>query len=164
MTHVARCITTDRTRAQAKSTSRSSLGHQTPGAAGREARIGSGARVRGRIHGDGDLTVDGYVAGDIVIQGQLTISEGGSVEAESVEAESLTIGGSLEGDVRVSGQVRALAGSKVTGNVRGGGIAIDDGAEFAGRIDCEFSLPAELEGGGSTSTSSSGSTAASRRR
>ncbi len=146
--------------AQAKSTSRSSAG----GAVGREARIGSGARVRGRIHGDGDLTVDGHVAGDIVIQGQLTISEGGSVEAESVEAESLTIGGSLEGDVRVSGQVRVLAGSKMTGNVRGGGIAIDDGAEFAGRIDCEFSLPAELESGGSASSSSSGSTGASRRR
>ena len=141
--------------AQAKSTSRSSAS----GAAGRDARIGSGARVRGRIHGDGDLTVDGHVAGDIVIQGALTISEGGSVEAEAVEAESLTIGGTLQGDVRVSGQVRALAGSRVTGNVRGGGIAIDDGAEFAGRIDCEFSLPAELENGGSA-----GNQAASRRR
>ena len=123
--------------AQTRSTSRSSAG---PG-----GRIGAGARVRGRIHGDGDLTVEGHVAGDVVLQGALTISEGGSVEADAVEAESLTVAGSLDGDVRVSGQVRALAGARVRGNVRGAAIAIDDGAQFAGRIDCEFSLPAELE-------------------
>ena len=123
--------------AQTRSISRSS--------AGPSGRIGAGAHVRGRIHGDGDLTVEGHVAGDVVLQGALTISEGGSVEANAVEAESLTVAGSLDGDVHVSGHVRALAGARVRGNVRGAAIAIDDGAQFAGRIDCEFSLPAELE-------------------
>jgi cytoskeletal protein CcmA (bactofilin family) len=109
------------------------------------ARIGESTRVRGRIAGDGDLTIDGRVEGDIALRGDLVISEGGTVACDSVEADSLTIGGELTGDVKVTGQVRALAGSKVRGNVRGGGIAIDEGAEFAGRIECEFDLPAELE-------------------
>jgi len=110
-----------------------------------EARIGSGARVHGRISGDGDLTVEGRVEGDIVLRGQLTVTDGGSVTAETVEAEEITVSGVLEGELRVQGPVRALAGSRVRGNVHGGNLALEEGAEFAGQVDFDFELPAELE-------------------
>jgi len=111
-----------------------------------DAHIGATTRVRGRIAGEGDLTVEGQVDGTVSIRGALTVTEGGAVAADTIEADAITVGGVLEGEMRVSGQVRALAGARVRGNVQGGGIAIDDGAEFAGRIDCEFELPPELEG------------------
>ncbi|WP_394844341.1 polymer-forming cytoskeletal protein [Pendulispora brunnea] len=110
-----------------------------------EARIGSSAKVHGRIAGEGDLTVEGRVEGDIVLRGQLTIAEGGTVAAETVEAEEITVSGVLEGELRVRGPVRALAGSRVRGNVTGGSLALEEGAEFAGRVEIEFELPAELE-------------------
>jgi cytoskeletal protein CcmA (bactofilin family) len=125
--------------AQARTSSRS-------GDAG-GARIGSGARVRGRIHGDGDLVVEGQVEGDLAIRGELTIAEGGSVTSEAVEAQSVTIAGALEGDVAATGPVRLVAGSRVRGNLRGSAVAIEDGARFSGRLDCEFELPPELGGG-----------------
>lgn len=118
------------------------------GGSAQEGRIGSGARVRGKIAGEGDLTVDGQVEGDIALRGDLTVSASGSVEAESIEADSLTIAGTVQGDVRVTGQVRALAGARLRGDVRGAGIAIDEGAHFSGRIDCDFDLPPELGGEG----------------
>jgi len=110
-----------------------------------EARIGSSAKVHGRIAGEGDLTVEGHVEGDIVLRGQLTIAEGGTVAAETVEADEITVSGVLEGELRVRGPVRVLAGSRVRGNVTGASLALEDGAEFAGRVDIEFELPAELE-------------------
>ncbi len=126
------------------------------------ARIGEGTRVRGRIGGDGDLTIEGTVEGDITLRGDLVIAVGGSVAGDAIEADSLTVGGELTGDVKVTGQVRALAGSKMRGNVTGGGIAIDEGAEFAGRIECEFDLPPELEAGSGTSPTSARSRSGAR--
>jgi cytoskeletal protein CcmA (bactofilin family) len=110
------------------------------------ARIGSGARVRGRIHGEGDLVVEGQVEGDLAIRGELTVAEGASITSEAVEARSVLIAGALEGDVAATGTVRLLAGARVRGNLRGSSVAIDDGARFSGRLDCEFDLPPELGG------------------
>ena len=87
--------------------------------------------------------MEGTVEGDITLRGSLTIAEGASATS-NVEAEDVTIAGALEGDVAASGQVRVNAGSRVRGNLRGAGVAIEEGAEFAGRLDCEFDLPAEL--------------------
>jgi cytoskeletal protein CcmA (bactofilin family) len=114
---------------------------------GQDARIGSGARIRGRIQGDGDLTIEGTVEGEIAVRGALTIAEGASVTSD-VEAQEVTIAGALEGNVNASGQVRVAVGARVHGDLRGKSVAIDEGAEYAGRLDCEFDLPPELEGGG----------------
>ncbi len=122
--------------AHARSVSRSSGG-------GEAARIGSGARIRGRIQGDGDLTIEGTVEGEIVLRGNLTIADGGSVTSD-IEAQEVVISGALEGNVNASGQVRVASGSKVRGDLRGSSVAIEEGAEFAGRLECEFDLPAEL--------------------
>jgi cytoskeletal protein CcmA (bactofilin family) len=118
----------------------------TRGGESREARIGSGARVRGRIHGEGDLIVEGKVEGNLAIRGDLTIAEGGSVTSEVVEAQSVTVSGALEGDIAASGAVRLGAGSRVRGNLRSTAVSIEEGARFAGRLECEFDLPPELDG------------------
>ena len=112
----------------------------------RDARIGGGARVRGRIHGDGDLVVEGQVEGDLAIRGDLTIAEGAVVTSEAIEAQSMTIAGALQGDVAATGPVRIAAAARVRGNVRCSAISIEDGARFSGRLDCEFDLPPELAG------------------
>jgi cytoskeletal protein CcmA (bactofilin family) len=117
---------------------------------GRETagRIGSTARVRGRVHGDGDLVVEGQLDGNVALRGDLTVADGGSVIAESIEAQSVTIGGLVRGQVTASGAVRLSAAASVQGNLRGSSIAIAEGAKFSGRLDCAFDLPAELGGPG----------------
>ena len=98
----------------------------TRGEAG-QARIGSGARIRGRIHGDGDLVVEGQVEGDVAIRGELTVAEGATVTSKAVEAQSVTIAGAFEGDVTATGPVRVAGGAQVRGNLRGSTVSIDEG-------------------------------------
>jgi cytoskeletal protein CcmA (bactofilin family) len=121
----------------------------TRGGESRDARIGSGTRIRGRIQGDGDLLVEGQVEGSVTIRGALTIAEGASVTSEALEAQTVTVAGTLEGDVTASGPVRLSAGARVRGNLTGSAVSIEDGARFSGRLDCEFDLPPELGGGSS---------------
>jgi cytoskeletal protein CcmA (bactofilin family) len=116
------------------------------GADAHEARIGSAARVRGRVQGDGDLLVEGHVEGDVTLRGDLTIADGASVTSETVTAHGIVVAGTLEGNVVASGAVRFAAGARVRGDVQGSAVAIDDGARFSGRLDCEFELPPELGG------------------
>ena len=114
--------------------------------ASREAVIGASTRIRGRISGDGDLTIEGSVEGDIAVRGDVVLGDGARATS-TVEANAVTIRGELEGDVRARGPVRIEAGARVRGDVSGESFALADGAEFAGRLEAEFDLPAELSGG-----------------
>jgi len=116
-----------------------------------ESILGRGARVRGRIGGDGDLRVEGHVEGDVRISGQLAIEEGGAVTGD-VEAAALVISGALTGDVGLAARgsvipvipVTIRAGAKVAGNLGNAEVVLEEGASFEGRIDAEFDLPAGL--------------------
>src|SRR5215467_76859 len=121
--------------AQARSASR--------GANDTRGVIGAKARVRGRISGDGHLLVEGQVEGDIAIRGDLVIADGGSATS-NVDAQSVTVSGVLEGDVTARGAVKIESGARVVGNMHGDHVSIEEGAQFKGRLDCEFELPDEL--------------------
>jgi cytoskeletal protein CcmA (bactofilin family) len=110
-----------------------------------EAIIGKTTRVRGRVSGDGSLVIEGTVEGDIDVRGDLTIAEGGRATS-SIEAEAVTLRGELDGDVKARGVVRIEAGARVRGDMQGESVSLDEGAEFVGRLDATFELPAELGG------------------
>ncbi|MBX3229000.1 MAG: polymer-forming cytoskeletal protein [Labilithrix sp.] len=95
---------------------------------GGEAVIGRSTRVRGRVSGDGDLRLEGTIEGDVTLRGGLTIA------------------GELDGEVRADGVVHLEAGAKVRGDIHGESVAIDEGAEYVGRLDAQFELPPELGG------------------
>jgi cytoskeletal protein CcmA (bactofilin family) len=108
--------------------------------------IGEGTHVRGRVQGDGNLSVEGRLEGDITLRGRLVIG-GGARVTSNVEAESVTIEGTLEGDIHARGAVHIASGSRVKGDVHGEQVSLEEGAAFAGRLDCAFELPPELLGG-----------------
>jgi cytoskeletal protein CcmA (bactofilin family) len=107
------------------------------------AVLGRTARVRGRVHGTGDLRVEGQLEGDVRVSGDLAIDEGGAVTGD-VDANAVTIQGELTGDVAARGAVAIRAGAKVFGNMGGSEVSLEEGAIFAGRIEAEFELPPEL--------------------
>src|SRR5215469_5945082 len=111
-----------------------------------EGRIGAGTRVQGRIHGEGDLLVEGQIDGNVALRGDLTIAEGAVILSDEVQAHAVTIAGTLEAELTASGPVRLAPTARVRGNLRGSAVLIEDGARVAGRLDCEFELPPELGG------------------
>jgi cytoskeletal protein CcmA (bactofilin family) len=102
--------------------------------------IGAGTRVRGRVTGDGDVVIGGHVEGDVVVRGDVTIEDGARCTS-NVEGHAVTVAGELAGDVSASGPVVVGATARLRGNVRGAQFSMEDGASFAGRVECEFELP-----------------------
>ncbi len=109
-------------------------------ASGEASHIGAGTRVRGRVTGDGDVVIGGQVEGDVVVRGDVTIEDGARCTS-NVEGHAVTVAGELSGDVAASGAVMIGATAKLRGNVQGSQISMEDGASFAGRIECDFELP-----------------------
>lgn len=102
--------------------------------------LGRTVRVRGRVLGDGDLRVEGDVEGDVRVRGSLEIAEGGVVTG-NVAAHDVILSGTLTGDVEADGSVLIRAGSRIAGNMNGAEVALEEGAEFSGRIEAAFELP-----------------------
>jgi cytoskeletal protein CcmA (bactofilin family) len=112
---------------------------------GDASTIGSGVRIVGRVTGDGDVVIAGHVEGDILVRGDVTIAEGASCTSH-VEGNEIVVAGTLSGDVSANGNVVIGSTARLRGNVsaKNGSISLEDGAAFAGKIECDFELPAGL--------------------
>jgi len=84
----------------------------------------------GNISGDGELTIDGQVKGDVRVN-RLIVGDTGSVEG-SVQAEAVDVRGRVVGAVNGQ-QVRLLSTAYVDGDINHEQLAIEVGAYFQGR-------------------------------
>ncbi len=93
--------------------------------------IGAGTRIRGRIHGDGDLTVDGFVEGDVKVSGEVQIGASGLV-ASAIEGTRITVRGSVRGDLIATVAVHLEEGARVVGAIRAPRVSVASGALYRG--------------------------------
>ena len=101
----------------------------------RQAVIGKGVVVKGQIQSREDLTIQGEVEGTIEISGhRLTIDGQGNVRA-GVKARTVEVQGTVEGQVEAIDKVYIRKGAKFVGDIRSGGIIIEDGGYIKGRVD-----------------------------
>ena len=88
----------------------------------------------------------------MVVRGDLTIGEHAHLESERLEAQAVSISGEVEANVNATGPVRLGPTARVRGDIKGSEVSIEEGAQFAGRIEADFELPASLGSGSSTKT------------
>jgi cytoskeletal protein CcmA (bactofilin family) len=105
--------------------------------------LAAGTRVTGRVSGNGELLLEGSIEGEIALSGNLTIDEGAQATGD-VKAADVTVRGVLEGNIDALGVVQIGRAARVTGDISGSGVAIEDGAQFFGKLDFDFDLPAGL--------------------
>jgi cytoskeletal protein CcmA (bactofilin family) len=98
------------------------------------AAIGSSMRIKGEIHTQEELLVDGEVEGLLESQNLVTIGPKGRVRA-NIKAREVVIYGEVRGNVDVSHKLAIREQGSLIGDVKSAGISIDDGAYFKGNID-----------------------------
>ncbi len=108
-----------------------------------ETTIGPRTRVRARVHGDGDLALEGALEGHVALGGKLTVVEGATLKGE-ISASEVVVSGELEGPVRSEGPLHVAGTGKLNGVVRVAALSLEDGASFHGEVHAAFELPPEL--------------------
>jgi cytoskeletal protein CcmA (bactofilin family) len=96
--------------------------------------IGRTTRVRGRITGEVDLDVQGFVDGEIAVGGDVTVDAQGMVGG-GVSGRRLVIRGAVKGDLSGSEAIALEEGARVVGDVRAPRVAIAPGALVRGFVE-----------------------------
>jgi len=106
-----------------------------PTSANAVACLSQGIRIKGEITGSEDLFIDGNVEGKVTFRNAvLTVGPNASVKGD-IDAREIVIRGRVEGKLDGSERVQIWNTAKVNGDIRSQRIAIEDGAEFRGKVE-----------------------------
>lgn len=98
--------------------------------------ISKGITIDGEISGTEPVVVEGTVKGKINLEANVTIEEGGVVEAD-VDTTQVFISGQMTGNVKAQDRVEISTSGRVVGDITSPRISIADGAGFKGHIDMD---------------------------
>jgi cytoskeletal protein CcmA (bactofilin family) len=96
--------------------------------------IGKGLFIKGEIHGEDDLIIEGTVEGTITMAKNLTIETQGRIKAD-IETENVIIKGEMEGDLKAREKVTLHAGARLVGDMLAPRVEVEDGAYYKGRVE-----------------------------
>lgn len=107
-----------------------------------ETVVGSSVKIEGDLVSEGDIRVDGAVAGKIKTTKNLFIGQESRVEAD-IEAGNAVIAGQVKGEIKIKDSLLVQETGRVAGNISCGRLSIAEGARFSG--SCAMDM-AEGEG------------------
>jgi cytoskeletal protein CcmA (bactofilin family) len=101
--------------------------------------------IKGSLHSEHDVFLDGEMEGDLDVENcRLMIGPHGRVVA-NVRAREVDIQGILTGDVESTETTSIRASGQLRGDVRTGGIVIENGAMFKGKVEIVTGLQQRQE-------------------
>ncbi len=101
--------------------------------------------IKGSIHSKEDVFLNGEMEGDLDVENcRLTIGPDGRVSANA-RAREVDISGIMTGNVESTEKTSIRASGQLTGDVRTGGIVIETGALFKGRVEIVTGLQQNRE-------------------
>jgi cytoskeletal protein CcmA (bactofilin family) len=107
--------------------------------------LGSSLHVKGDVSGTEDLLVEGVVEGMIQLdERKLTVGTTARLTAD-INARDVVVYGYVKGNVRATGRIEIKRDSSVTGNLTTAQIMIEDGADFKGSIEIDWSATKEAD-------------------
>ena len=106
-------------------------------AATKKSRIGVGLLLKGELHGEEDIVIEGRLEGKITLKKHGVIIEAsGRVDAD-ITASSICVAGEVHGNLHGTEQVVLLKTGRVEGNISAKSVTLETGAQFKGSIDME---------------------------
>ncbi|MBI5507400.1 MAG: polymer-forming cytoskeletal protein [Deltaproteobacteria bacterium] len=96
--------------------------------------IGRGLFIKGELHGEEDLIIEGRVEGEITLKKHLLIESTGIILAD-IQTENITIKGEMRGNMTATDKVEIHTSARVVGDITAPRVVIEDGAKFKGHID-----------------------------
>jgi cytoskeletal protein CcmA (bactofilin family) len=81
-------------------------------------QIGRGARLEGKLSGAGAVIVQGELAGEVELDGDLLVGSGGWVEGRPARATRVRVDGKASGSLKVKGALEVGAGGALEGRAQ----------------------------------------------
>lgn len=113
------------------------------GAGGFESVIGAGMVVRGTLHSEGAVRIDGRIEGNVVAHAPAGAVAGTARAVDvgpqgrvcgHISATHVRVEGRVEGNIESSGRIEIAPGAKVAGDLECASLEVMPGATVEGRI------------------------------
>jgi cytoskeletal protein CcmA (bactofilin family) len=98
--------------------------------------IGEDSAVKGVIHSQRSLRIEGSFEGEIKAQGEVYIGINSCVKA-SIFAQHIIIAGEVIGNIEVIKSLTILKTGKVYGDISGDQLNIEEGAIYKGKVNMD---------------------------
>jgi cytoskeletal protein CcmA (bactofilin family) len=114
-----------------------------------ETILGAGTRLEGKLSSQGHVRIEGMVAGDVLAQGRVAVTEQASVEGD-VFGEVVTVAGYVRGNIVARGVAVTRTG-RVLGALRLERLATEEGCFLQGnatmeeRVDVAAAIEEQVE-------------------
>ncbi|MEK6558239.1 MAG: polymer-forming cytoskeletal protein [Candidatus Margulisiibacteriota bacterium] len=109
--------------------------------------VGLDSHLVGVINAENSLRLEGSFTGEINSQGMVFVGYKSIVKA-TIRALRLVIAGEVIGNVEVIDSIDILSTGKLTGDINGKKLTIDEGAFFKGKVNMDLIAPAKIENDG----------------
>ena len=93
--------------------------------------VGEGTEIKGHIHSEGDIRIDGKVIGNVSTKSKLVLGTTGRIEGD-ITANSGDISGSTKGNLVISDILFLKSSGHIDGNITTAKMIIESGGEFNG--------------------------------
>jgi cytoskeletal protein CcmA (bactofilin family) len=111
--------------------------------------ISNGTEITGDVKSNGDIRIDGFLAGNLTTKGKVVIGPTGKVKGE-VYCKNSEVSGAVEGRICVSQLLTLKTDSKISGDILTFKLSIEPGAKFTG--NCKMSESENNEAASFTKT------------
>ena len=95
--------------------------------------IAADLRVEGQLRSTGIVRIEGTVIGNLQIDGQVIVADGGLVEGD-IDANESVIAGEVRGSIVSSERIELRATAMVRGNLSAPRLAVQEGGVVEGRL------------------------------
>lgn len=96
-----------------------------------ESLISPGVEIKGDIASKGSIRIDGYVEGNLKIEGDLILGEKGKIKGE-VKAQNIMVAGRLEGRAIAITRFEIASTGAIIGDINASTLIIDEGGLLDG--------------------------------
>ncbi len=100
---------------------------------GQETVIAQGVRVEGDFKSQGDVIIEGEVAGNIQAAGDLRVGEQSKIKADVI-AGNAVVSGEIRGNMQIAGRLELTQSAQIIGDVTVEVLSVAPGAQVNGKI------------------------------
>lgn len=97
-----------------------------------ETIVGESVKLKGNLKSDGDIIINGSVAGDIKTKASVQVGTSANVVA-SVKAANVQVSGVVQGNIEAKETLQISETGKVYGDIQAGVLVVSPGALFSGK-------------------------------
>ncbi len=109
-----------------------------------ETIVGSSVKLKGNLKSDGDININGSVAGDVKTKSSVKIGSTANVVA-SIKARNVQVSGVVQGNIEAKETLEISETGKVYGDIQSGVLVVSPGALFSGKCTMIETKREEIE-------------------